>query len=189
MLTLTRIATILAVLTIGFGLLVACSDDDTPEFPDPQADPQPDPEADPEPDPEADPEPDPEPGVVLPPPEGATEVDVTLAEWSVTPDTETVPAGEVYFLADNAGGEIHELVVVKSDLPDGDLPVEDGAVPENDVDFRGEIEGFAAGSQASGVFDLEPGNYILFCNIVEVEEDGEIESHYEEGMHTTITVE
>jgi hypothetical protein len=29
----------------------------------------------------------------------------------------------------------------------------------------------------------------LLCNIVEEEEDGEVESHFAEGMHTTFTVE
>jgi len=142
-----------------------------------------------EPEPDPDPVADPEPGVVQAPPEGAAQVSVQLLEWSVTPDAGSAPAGEVYFLADNIGGETHELVVVRSDLPSGELPVVDGKVQEDAVDFRGEIEGFAAGSQASGVFDLEPGSYILFCNIVEEEEGGELESHYQEGMHTAFTVQ
>jgi hypothetical protein len=141
-----------------------------------------------EPEPDPDPGANPEPGVVQTPPEGAAQVSVQLLEWSVTPDAESAPAGEVYFLADNVGGEVHELVVVKSDLPPGELPVVDGKVQEDSVDFRGEIEGFAAGSQASGVFDLEAGTYILFCNIVE-EEGGDLESHYLQGMHTTFTVQ
>ena len=37
--------------------------------------------------------------------------------------------------------------------------------------------------------DLEAGDYVLLCNIVEEEEDGEVESHFAEGMHTTFTVE
>jgi uncharacterized cupredoxin-like copper-binding protein len=127
-------------------------------------------------------------GVVEPKPEGATQVDVTLSEWSVTPATGSAQAGEIYFLASNEGEDPHELVVVKSDLDPADLPVEDGAVVEDELDFRGEIEGFASGTQASGVFDLEAGRYVLFCTIVE-EEDGGLESHYELGMHTEFTVE
>jgi uncharacterized cupredoxin-like copper-binding protein len=127
-------------------------------------------------------------GVVEPKPDGATQVDVTLAEWNVTPAEGSAAAGEVYFLASNEGEDPHELVVVKSDLEPGDLPVEEGAVVEDELDFRGEIEGFASGTQASGVFDLEAGRYVLFCTIVE-EEDGGLESHYELGMHTEFTVE
>ena len=127
-------------------------------------------------------------GVVEDKPDGATQVDVTLTEWSVTPASDTAPAGQVYFLASNDGADPHELVVVKSDLDPADLPVKDGAVVESELDFIGEIEGFASGTQASGVFDLEAGTYVLFCTIVE-EEDGALESHYEEGMHTSFTVE
>lgn len=126
-------------------------------------------------------------GVVEPKPDGATQVDVSLAEWNVSPASATAPAGEIYFLASNEGDDPHELVVVKSDLDPADLPIEDGAVVEDELDFRGEIEGFAPGTRASGVFDLEAGDYVLFCTIVE-EEGGELESHYELGMHTAFTV-
>jgi hypothetical protein len=126
-------------------------------------------------------------GEVAPKPAGATQVDVVLDEWSVTPAVDSAPAGELYVLADNQGEDPHEFVVVKSKLAPGDLPVQEGAVVEDELDFRGEIEGFASGSQASGVFDLEKGSYVVFCTIVE-EEDGELESHYELGMHTAFEV-
>jgi uncharacterized cupredoxin-like copper-binding protein len=144
---------------------------------------------------EVEPEPDPEPeseapaGVVLTPPPGATEVNVTLSEFILAPDVESVPAGEVYFLATNAGGEAHEMVVVKSDLAPDALPNDDGRVPEDEVDMIGEIEPFAPGSDASVAFDLEPGKYVLLCNIVEEEASGKTESHYLEGMYTGFTVE
>jgi hypothetical protein len=38
------------------------------------------------------------------------------------------------------------------------------------------------------LLDLEPGSYVLICNIAEGEE-GELESHYEEGMRTAFIVE
>jgi hypothetical protein len=129
-----------------------------------------------------------EPGVVQSPPAGATQVTVTLDEWQVRPDKTTVPAGAIYFLADNVGEDPHELVVVKTDLAPDDLPVEDGSVPEDDVDLIDEIEPFASGSKASAVFNLTAGKYVLFCNIAEVE-DGELESHYELGMRTAFTVQ
>ncbi len=141
--------------------------------------------------PEPDPEPgaNAEPGVVHTPPSGATQVNVALAEFSVAPDPATAPAGEVYFLAANGGAEAHELVVIKSDLTPDALPNDDGRVPEDDVDFIGEIEPFAGASDASIVFDLEPGAYVLICNIVEEEASGNTESHYLEGMYAAFTVE
>ncbi|MGE3960199.1 MAG: hypothetical protein AB7F65_00790 [Dehalococcoidia bacterium] len=129
-------------------------------------------------------------GVVEEAPEGAAEVSVVLREWAIEPAESSVPAGEVYFLAQNEGpDDAHELVIIRSDAPVDELPTDDrGFVPEDQVEFIGEIEAFAPGSSASGVFTLESGRYILICNIVE-REDGEWESHYLEGMRVEFTVE
>lgn len=122
--------------------------------------------------------------------DGATEIDVTLSEFVVEPDSSLASAGEVTFSAENVGSDPHELVVAR----DGDasaLPTDaDGAVDEAALDpdqLIGEIEEFDPGNTEVGTFDLEPGSYVLFCNIVE-EEDGEIESHFAEGMFTTFQV-
>ncbi len=129
------------------------------------------------------------PGVVEPKPQGAAQVDVVLGEWVVSPQPNSVIAGQVYFLANNVGPEDpHELVIIKSDLAPDALPVVEGKVVEEQADIIGEIEEFAPNSKASGVFDLSPGNYILICNLVEIEH-GELESHYLEGMTASFTVQ
>ncbi len=183
---------LLLIVTGAFAVTAgACGDDDGDggveviDGASPEADP--DPEADPEPDPEADPEAgDITPG---PRPDAATQVNVTLGEWSIATNTASVPAGEVYFLVQNTGpDDAHEFVVIKSGLAADALPTEGGKVPEDGVDLLDEIEPFAVGSTGSLTLDLEPGAYILICNIAE-EEDGAIESHYELGMRTTLTVE
>lgn len=127
------------------------------------------------------------PGTVEPPPAGAAQVRVELREWAVLPSPAGVKAGTVYILAENTGREPHELVVIRTDRDPKDLPVQDGRVPEDRVEVVGEIEAFAAGSRASGVFRLEPGTYAFICNIVE-EEGGQRESHYQEGMYARFTV-
>lgn len=120
---------------------------------------------------------------------GGTPVDVVLGEWVVEPDPAEVEAGSVTFLADNAGSEVHELVIVRATRDE--LTVTDGQVDEEalpDGAFIGEIEGFPAGETCEGTFELAAGDYTLFCNIVETEEDGTLESHYEEGMVAEFTV-
>lgn len=107
-------------------------------------------------------------------------VNATLSEWKVEIDRDSAPAGQVHFAAKNEGAIPHELVVVKSDLAEDALPVVDGKVNEDAVDFIGEIEEFPAGESAEAAFSLESGKYILFCNIP---------AHYEQGMHTSFTVE
>jgi len=118
-----------------------------------------------------------------------SELEVNLAEWSVGVASETDP-GNIELVANNRGAEAHELVVVRADSVD-ELTVVDNKVDESalpDGSFIGEIEEFAAGGTCSGTFALEAGNYILFCNIVETEDDGEIESHYEKGMVAMLAV-
>jgi hypothetical protein len=115
-------------------------------------------------------------------------VDVSLDEWTVKPAETDVAEGKVLFHTENIGEEPHELVVVAgADVPTAD----DGSVDEDQLPegaLLGEIEKYPPGETCDGVFELEPGTYTLFCNIVEEEEDGTIEAHVAKGMITTITV-
>ena len=62
----------------------------------------------------------------------ATTVAVTLQEWSVLAAPASAPAGSVTFQVTNTGPEdVHEFVVLKTDLDPGALPVDaNGAVTE-----------------------------------------------------------
>jgi hypothetical protein len=124
---------------------------------------------------------------------GGGTVAVTLQEFSINPDSDSAAAGEVTFEATNEGpNDPHELVVIRTDLAADALPMsEDGGVDEGGEGIEeviGEIEEFPVGETESATFDLEAGSYVLICNVVE-EEDGELESHYVEGMRTPFTVE
>jgi plastocyanin len=121
--------------------------------------------------------------------EAASEVRVSLGEYVVTPEVETVDAGTVKFVVENEGGFAHELAIAKGapeDLPKAeDGSVDDAAIPAGD--FLGEIEPFPAQSECEGTFELTAGEYTLFCNIVE-EVGGKETSHFAEGMATGLTV-
>jgi hypothetical protein len=114
---------------------------------------------------------------------------VRLIEFEVQPAREFVAKGKTEIVAKNGGTEKHEIVVVRGDDPEA-LPTDtDGAVDESQIpkkDQLGEIEEFKPKKTKTKVFKLKPGSYILFCNIVEEEEDGTIVSHFAEGMHATI---
>ncbi len=188
-----RAAIVLLIAVAGtFGMVaIACGDDDgnggVEVIEDPSA--EPDPEADPDPEPDPDPETGAEAITPGPKPDAATQLDVSLAEFTITTSTTTVPAGEVYLLVQNAGpDDAHEFVVIKTDLAADALPTVDGRVPEDEVDLLAEIEPFAVGATGSLTLDLEAGSYVLICNIAE-EEEGELESHYELGMRAPLTVE
>lgn len=119
-----------------------------------------------------------------------TTVAVTLDEWSIEVAESEVPAGTITFAATNSGEDAHEVVIVRSDDVDSLPTTGDGIVDEEQLTegtFIGEIEAFPSGEDCTGTFDLEPGTYALFCNILESEE-GELENHFELGMRTEIDV-
>jgi hypothetical protein len=126
------------------------------------------------------------------PPDGV--VVATLSEFTVDLDRDEVPAGTVELVANNEGAEAHEIVVARFDGEPADLPVaDDGTVDEDALadeggSLIGEIEGFPGSQTCATAFDLEPGSYVIFCNILEEEESGEMEAHYAEGMYTSLTV-
>jgi hypothetical protein len=113
---------------------------------------------------------------------------VTLDEFSITVDPATSDAGAIGFVAENEGEEPHEVVIARG-VPE-DITVVDGAPDEAALGdaLIGEIEAFAAGQTCEGTFELSAGDYVLFCALVETEEDGTVESHFEEGMVATFTV-
>lgn len=121
---------------------------------------------------------------------GGTEVDVTLQEFSVVPDTDSVEAGEITFKVENVGpDDVHEFVILKTELEPDALPtVADGSVDEEGagIEVIDEIEDIAVGDTQSVTVDLEAGSYVLICNIYDETEN---EAHYAEGMWTAFTVE
>ena len=98
----------------------------------------------------------------------ASDLDVTLAEWTITYEGDDAAAGPVKLVVHNEGNVEHEIAIKN---PAGTL--------------IGEIEPFASGSTCEGTFDLsEPGTYSFVCEIVD--EDGM--SHEQHGMKADLIV-
>jgi uncharacterized cupredoxin-like copper-binding protein len=120
----------------------------------------------------------------------ATTVAVTLQEWAVVPEADSAPAGDIVFSVTNDGPEdVHEFVVLATDLDPAELPVdENGVVSEEGegIEVIDEIEDIAVGDSQDLEVTLEAGNYVLICNIWS-EDEGE--AHYAMGMRTAFTVE
>ena len=127
-----------------------------------------------------------------PAPSGTTSVSVGLQEFAIVPSVASVPAGTVKFVAKNSGpDDIHEMVVLRTDLDPAALPVDkDGKADEegDGITSIGETGDVAVGETKEASFDLAPGKYVLICNIVQTEPDGSIEAHYKVGMRTAFTV-
>jgi uncharacterized cupredoxin-like copper-binding protein len=118
----------------------------------------------------------------------ATNVAVTLGEWEVVPAAESAPAGEVVFTVTNDGpDDIHEFVVIRTDLGMGDLPVDENGVVDEEgegIQVIGEIEDLPVGETDELSLTLEAGSYALICNIWS-EDEGE--AHYAMGMRAAFS--
>lgn len=113
-------------------------------------------------------------------PEG-TPVDVALKDFHIQTTEQTVAAGSVVFQVHNDAPMTHEFVVVRTDLPDDQLPIgSDGLrVNEEWLSSMGELDDVPASESRSLSLDLTPGRYVFFCNL---------EGHYLGGMHGVLEV-
>ena len=120
---------------------------------------------------------------------GAGTIEITLQEWAVVPATTSVAAGDVTFQVTNAGpADVHEFVVVKTDLDPAALPTEaTGKVTESGAGMEviDEVEDIPVGQSQELKITLAAGKYILLCNIYD---ETEKEAHYKMGMRTPFDV-
>lgn len=107
-------------------------------------------------------------------------IKVEASEMKFVLSSDTAPAGKVTFDATNVGNVDHEMVVIKTDTPAGELPVENGEVDESGS--VGEIgpEDLTPGASKSLALDLTAGHYALICALP---------GHYQAGMHADFTAE
>jgi len=117
---------------------------------------------------------------------------VTVQEFSINPEKKSAKAGKITFNVENKGpSQAHEFLVFKTDLGVDELPTQsDGSLDEEDpaLEMIDEITQFNPGQKKSLTVELEPGKYILACNVGE-ETGGQVESHFKQGMRTAFTVE
>ena len=101
--------------------------------------------------------------------------------YFVEPDTSCAPSGSVTFNVHNAGAIPHEFIVYRTDLAADALTVDLAAAVLEPSDIAGNIDQaqLGPGQSASVTVDLDPGSYVLLCNIT---------THYELGMRTAFTV-
>lgn len=113
----------------------------------------------------------------------ASAVDVQLADFSIAPSPDTIPAGDVTFTATNNAVISHTLEVIRTDLPADALPTTDEDIVDEEaegLELVVESDDIRAGESAEISATLEPGSYVLICNI---------ETHYDAGMQTAFTVQ
>jgi uncharacterized cupredoxin-like copper-binding protein len=104
---------------------------------------------------------------------------VTLRDFSIEPATATAPSGSVAFAIANDGPSVHEFEVLATDTAPDAIPVDSGVAQTEPSEIVDEVEDIAPGTSANLAVDLDPGSYIIICNVA---------GHYEAGMHVGFTV-
>jgi plastocyanin len=113
---------------------------------------------------------------------GQGTVKATEKDFNISLDSDTAKSGKVTFDVTNSGPSTHEFVVFKTDLAPDKLPTKaSGEVDESGagVTHVDEIEDVTNGSTKSLTVTLQPGKYVIICNLP---------GHYKLGMHTALTV-
>ncbi len=117
--------------------------------------------------------------------EAPATIDVTLDEWFVEAPTD-LAAGQTDFAILNDGSFPHELVVIEADGYASLPTAANGAVLEDELPdgaVIGRTDRMQGGATGALTVDLEPGTYVLLCNIV-----AGPTSHAGQGQTLDITV-
>lgn len=118
---------------------------------------------------------------------GPSKIDVGLTTYQITMSKTSAKSGDIIFHVHNDATDLtHEFVIFKTDLPEDQLPLTaEGAVDEEGAGITHVDEVEVEPGQASDLtVNLEPGNYVMICNI-----NDNNEQHYMHGMHRAFTVE
>ncbi len=117
-----------------------------------------------------------------PPASGGTTVSVGLVEFSIVPVPKSAPAGTVTFDAQNNGTQQHDFLVIKTDLADDALPVDQTSltVDTSHLDVLNQPSLIGSEESRQVTLDLAPGHYVLICNVA---------THYLADMHASFTVQ
>jgi uncharacterized cupredoxin-like copper-binding protein len=107
---------------------------------------------------------------------------VSEADAGMRLSQKSAPAGVVTFKVSNTSKEtIHEMVLVYLKNPTKPLPYMDGEnrVDEDKVVTKGEVSELDPGKSGSLTVALQPGRYLLMCNVP---------GHFESGMWSEFEV-
>ncbi|HZQ57979.1 MAG TPA: sulfocyanin-like copper-binding protein [Acidimicrobiales bacterium] len=123
------------------------------------------------------------PAAVAPAAATASTLGVTLHDFAVTPDVQSVPAGLVTLKVTDRGPTAHELLIFQTDLAPDKLPLgTDGRVDEEGDGVQKVFDSgdnIDVGKTKTFNIALAAGNYVMICNLP---------GHYKLGMHTAFKV-
>jgi uncharacterized cupredoxin-like copper-binding protein len=116
---------------------------------------------------------------------GGTVLGVTERNFRISLSAPTVAAGDVTLRIHNAGPDRHELIMLplRQGEPVSGLPLRQDGFTVDEERLQGQepgaIDPRAPGATTNLTVHLQPGAYVLFCNM---------EGHYMAGMHAELVV-
>ena len=111
---------------------------------------------------------------------GEVQLVVEMTDYKVITNVATVRAGETKIGVRNRGSQPHDLVVLRTDLAPDKLPYDAGRARAEEPGLVSRTKELRAGGTAAVTATLEPGQYVLICNVA---------GHYGLGMRTALKVE
>jgi uncharacterized cupredoxin-like copper-binding protein len=113
---------------------------------------------------------------------GMSAHDMSKATMGVKVSPASVKAGEVTFeVKNNSKDTVHEMIVAPIEDTSKTLPyiTDENRVDEDGAGHLGEVSELEPGKSGALQLKLDPGKYVLFCNIP---------GHFMNGMWTVLTV-
>ncbi len=107
-------------------------------------------------------------------------VTVDLKDYSIALSVASVKAGTVKFGIRNNATMVHDFDLYKTDLPFDKLPIDGGSAKVKIDGLVKQMINIAANRSTTLSADLQPGNYVIICNVA---------GHYQLGMRAGLKVE
>ena len=108
------------------------------------------------------------------------QVTVEMKDYSITLTPATAKAGNVKFGIKNSGGMAHQFDLIKTDLAADKLPIDAVNAKAKEDGLVKQVLNIGSGKTATATAELQPGHYVVICNVA---------GHYQLGMRTDLTVE
>jgi uncharacterized cupredoxin-like copper-binding protein len=112
---------------------------------------------------------------------GSNRIRVAMKEFAFLPSNVSATARQVSVTARNTGRVPHQLLLLRTNRPPGSLPTNGSRAKEDGSGAKviGKTGDVAPGSSGKFAAKLQPGTYVMICNLP---------GHYRSGMYGGLTV-
>lgn len=118
-------------------------------------------------------------GACAPVSSGDQQIAIDLVDFGITAQPDVASSGRTDLAIVNDGAIVHEVEIFGGVEAGQTLTVSNSVANTTDLDLIDEVEDILPSSTSTLVVDLEPGTYLVICNLP---------GHYGQGMAAYLTV-